>query len=62
MTLNSSDIALLGTAAMSVCAVIARFWPRPAAGSKWLPLYTIVNQIAMNGNYAANADDVLKKP
>lgn len=61
MSLNSSDLALIGTAAMSVCAVIARFWPRPADGSKWLPLYTLINQIAMNGGHAVNADDAPKK-
>ncbi|GBQ72547.1 hypothetical protein AA103196_3092 [Ameyamaea chiangmaiensis NBRC 103196] len=61
MSLNASDVALIGTACVSVCAVVARFWPRPADGSKWLPIYNLVNQIAQNGGHAANADDASKK-
>lgn len=53
----AADITLIGTFLMSLCAVIARFWPRPAVTSKWLPLYTLVNAIGMNGKHAANADD-----
>ena len=53
----AADVTLIGTFLMSLCAVIARFWPRPAGTSKWLPLYTLVNAIGMNGKHAANADD-----
>ncbi|WP_122049708.1 hypothetical protein [Asaia bogorensis] len=45
------------TFVVALCALIARFWPRPADGSKWLPLYLIVNSIGMNGKHATNADD-----
>lgn len=57
MTDAFTDIGLVTTAIISVCAVIARFWPRPADGSAWLPLYTLVNTIAQNGGHAANKDD-----
>lgn len=57
---TASDATLIGTALIALSAVIARFWPRPADGSKWLPLYLIVNGLAMNGKHAANADD--RKP
>ncbi|MDL2169762.1 hypothetical protein [Asaia sp. HumB] len=53
----SADITLIGTFLISLAAVIARFWPRPAEGSKWLPLYLLVNTVAMNGKHAINADD-----
>jgi len=53
----AGDIATIGTFLVSLCAVIARFWPRPADGSKWLPLYLLVNSVGMNGKHATNADD-----
>ncbi|GAB6854031.1 hypothetical protein [Asaia astilbis] len=56
----AADIALFGTFLISLAAVIARFWPRPSDGSKWLPLYLLVNGLAMNSKHAANADD--RKP
>ncbi|GBQ92032.1 hypothetical protein AA23498_1344 [Acetobacter nitrogenifigens DSM 23921 = NBRC 105050] len=54
----AGDATIIVSFVVSTCALIARFWPRPAAGSKWLPLYQIVNAIGMNGKHAANADDV----
>lgn len=51
------DITTIGTFLIALSAVIARYWPRPADGSKWLPLYNLVNGIGMNGKHAANADD-----
>ncbi len=53
----SADMTLVGTFLVSLCAVIARFWPRPATGSRWLIVYRLVNCIGMNGRHAANADD-----
>ena len=53
----SADVTVIGTFLIALCAVIARYWPRPADGSKWLPLYNLVNSIGMNGKHAANADD-----
>lgn len=53
----ASDLTLFGTFLVAACAIAARFWPRPAVGSKWLTLYGLVNVIAMNGKHAANADD-----
>ena len=51
------DITTIGTFLIALAAVIARYWPRPADWSKWLPLYNLVNSIGMNGKHAANADD-----
>lgn len=56
----ASDLTLFGTFLVAACAIAARFWPRPASGSKWLGLYTLVNRIAMNSKHAANADDAPK--
>lgn len=56
----SADMTMVGTFLVSLCAVIARFWPRPAAGSRWLIVYRLVNCIGMNGRHAANADDSRK--
>lgn len=53
----ASDLTVLGTFIVASCAVAARFWPRPAEGSRWLGLYNIVNRLAMNSRHAANADD-----
>ncbi|GAB6854759.1 hypothetical protein [Asaia astilbis] len=52
-----SDLTLIGTAMIALCAIVARFWPRPRAGSNWLVLYEVVNRIAMNSKHAANAND-----
>jgi len=51
------DITTIGTFLIALCALIARYWPRPADGSKWLPLYLLVNSVGMNGKHATNADD-----
>ncbi|GBR19142.1 MULTISPECIES: hypothetical protein [Asaia] len=53
----AGDIATIGTFLIALAAVVARYWPRPADGSKWLPLYNLVNGLAQNRNKAANADD-----
>lgn len=57
----ASDLTLIGTFLVALCAIVARFWPRPASGSKWLALYGLINCIAMNSKHAANADDT-KEP
>ncbi|QDH17386.1 hypothetical protein [Swingsia samuiensis] len=54
----SADLLAIVTFLISTCALIARFWARPKDGSKWLFLYVLINQIAMNSNHATNADDV----
>jgi len=51
------DLTTIGTFLIALAAVIARFWPRPSDGSKWLPLYNLINSVGMNGKHAANADD-----
>lgn len=53
----ASDLVTIGSFLIALAAVIARYWPRPADGSKWLPLYNLINSIGMNGKHAANADD-----
>jgi len=53
----SADVTVIGTFLISLAAVVARYWPRPADGSKWLPLYLLVNSVGMNGKHATNADD-----
>lgn len=57
----ASDLTLIGTFLVALCAIVARFWPRPASGSKWLALYGLINHIAMNSKHAVNADDT-KEP
>lgn len=61
--MDAETLSLFATLAVTVCAIMARFWPRPKDGSKWLPLYQIVNTVAQNSGHAANADDAdsLKK-
>lgn len=54
---TASDLTLIGAFLVALCAVVARYWPRPAPGSKWLLLYGLVNSIAMNSKHAVNADD-----
>ncbi|GAB6854478.1 hypothetical protein [Asaia astilbis] len=56
----AGDATTIITFIVALAAVVARFWPRPSDSSKWLPLYLIVNGLAMNGKHAANADD--RKP
>ncbi len=53
----AADFTVIGTFVVASCAVAARFWPRPAEGSRWLSLYLLVNRLAMNSRHAANADD-----
>jgi len=55
---TASSLTVTGTFLVALCAIVARFWPRPAAGSKWLFIYLLVNRIAMNSKHASNADDV----
>ncbi|WP_051537158.1 hypothetical protein [Asaia prunellae] len=55
---TASDLTVIGTFLVALCAIVARFWPRPAARSKWLFIYLLVNRIAMNSKHASNADDV----
>ncbi|WP_336945660.1 hypothetical protein [Asaia sp. HN010] len=53
----ASDFTLIGTFVIALCAILARFWPRPKTGSRWMSLYRLVNHVAMNSKHAANADD-----
>lgn len=57
----AGDLAVIGSLLVSLCAIAARYWPRPAPGSRWLLLYRVVNSIAMNSRNAINADDQLVK-
>lgn len=50
-----AGLSVLGSFLVSLCAVIAFFWPRPAVGSKLLPLYLVINTVGLNGKHAANA-------
>jgi len=50
----ATDLTLIGTFLVSLCAVIARFWPRPREESRWLPIYQLVNRIGMNSKHAKN--------
>lgn len=56
------DLVTVGTFLVALCALLARFWPRPAEGSRWLKLYELVNSVAQNKGHAANADDAAGKP
>ncbi|RUT27339.1 hypothetical protein C0V97_01645 [Asaia sp. W19] len=53
----AGDLTLVGTFIIALCALVARFWPKPATGSKWFALYSLINKIGMNSKHAANADD-----
>ncbi|GBR07277.1 hypothetical protein HW511_11970 [Asaia siamensis] len=53
----ASALTVIGTFSIALCAVLARFWPRPDTGSKWMYLYLLVNRVAMNSRHATNADD-----
>ncbi|MFT9068663.1 MAG: hypothetical protein ABF530_09990 [Acetobacter orientalis] len=57
----AAAVSVIGSFAVSTCALIAFFWPRPAAGSKLLPLYDVINKLGLNGKHAANADDTAAK-
>ncbi|MCG0997013.1 hypothetical protein [Acetobacter persici] len=56
------DLVTVGTFLVALCALLARFWPRPADGSRWMKLYALVNSVAQNKGHAANADDASGKP
>ncbi|WP_061470903.1 hypothetical protein [Acetobacter senegalensis] len=53
--------SVIGSFVVSSCALAAYFWPRPKDGSKWLPVYQIVNGLGLNGKHASNADDKAAK-
>lgn len=53
----ASDLTLVGTFLVSLCAILARFWSRPTSESSWLAAYLLINSIGMNSRHAANADD-----
>lgn len=40
-----------------LCAVAAALWARPADGSKWLPLYQLINALGCNFLAARNHSD-----
>ncbi|CAH2603236.1 conserved protein of unknown function [Rhodovastum atsumiense] len=47
-----------GVPMLTLCgasAIIAALWPRPADGSRWLPLYQLVNALGANILHARNA-------
>lgn len=58
----AGDLVTVGTFLVALCALLARFWPRPADGSRWMKLYALVNSVAQNKGHAANADDASGKP
>lgn len=53
----AAGLSVMGSFLVSLCALIAFFWPRPAACSKLLPLYLVINTVGLNGKHAANASD-----
>ncbi|MCP1246741.1 hypothetical protein NKW54_12425 [Acetobacter cerevisiae] len=57
----AGNLVTVGTFLVALCALLARFWPRPADGSRWLKLYELVNSVAQNKGHAANADDAAGK-
>ena len=57
----AGDLMLIGTFLVSLCAVLARFIPRPADGSKWQVVYDLVNTIGQNKGHATNATTDTKK-
>ncbi|MFT8896256.1 MAG: hypothetical protein ABF968_04755 [Acetobacter sp.] len=57
----AADVLSLATILVALCAIVARHWPRPADGSKWLPLYRVVNALGQNAKHATNAADLLTK-
>lgn len=40
------------------CMAASAAWKRPKDGYLWLPIYSVVNLIALNIAHARNADDV----
>ena len=52
-----TTLGLFVSLAVTVCAIVARFWPRPKTQGAWLQLYLLVNAVAQNGGHATNADD-----
>lgn len=56
----AGDATAIATFIVALCALVAKFWPRPKEGSKWLGLYTAVNKIGFNSGHALNADDAQK--
>lgn len=50
-----ADYATYALAVCGLCAVVAALWRRPADGSKWLPLYNLVNACGANFLHARNA-------
>lgn len=53
----AGDLVTVGTFLVALCALLARFWPRPAEDSRWMKLYTLVNSMAQNKGHATNAAD-----
>ncbi|MFT8367559.1 MAG: hypothetical protein ABF646_02280 [Acetobacter papayae] len=53
--------SVIGSFVVSTCALASYFWPRPKDGSKWLPVYEVINKLALNDKHAANADDAAAK-
>ncbi|WP_061490533.1 hypothetical protein [Acetobacter malorum] len=60
-TTYAGDLMTISAFLVALCALAARFWPRPADGSRWLKLYELVNSVAQNKGHAANADDAAGK-
>ncbi|MFT8471148.1 hypothetical protein [Acetobacter persici] len=58
----AGDLVTVGTFLVALCALLARFWPRPADGSRWMKLYALVNSVAQNKGHATNASDSDGKP
>lgn len=57
----AAAVSVISSFVVASCALAAFFWKRPQDASKWLPLYLLVNKLALNGKHAANADDVAAK-
>ncbi|MFT8675722.1 MAG: hypothetical protein ABF990_13375 [Acetobacter sp.] len=55
---TATVLGLFASLAVTLCAIVARFWPRPKTAGVWLQLYLLVNAVAQNGGHATNADDV----
>ncbi|MBO1326035.1 hypothetical protein K2X14_10285 [Acetobacter sp. TBRC 12305] len=55
---TATTLGLFASLAVTLCAIIARFWPRPKTNGAWLQLYLLVNAVAQNGGHATNAADV----
>lgn len=57
----AAAVSVIGSFVVATCALVAFFWKRPQDGSKWLPLYLVINKLGLNGKHAANADDAAAK-